>query len=246
MYRIIQQISEYSNYPKLFIAFIIGAFLGIAVFNLVIIPFHNCVKYFFIRKFGDETVTKDKLLTMNPLKNFHAVGLLSSLTLNIGFAAPTYYDTMDFKRPKIQTLVVALSGVVTYFFCFGVIFFVYVLLKLRGLYGITSQSFMADLPGAWAYVYFVAFVMVYFLALNCLYSAIFNFIPILPLDMGDVLYMFLPINWQDSLRNNELFASFGLFVAAFLVLGTESGMVPSLAKDIMINYQKLLYPLLGH
>lgn len=244
MYRIIQKASTYSDSPKTYAALIIGALLAILVFNFVIVPLHNCVKYFFIKRFGDCTAIEDGLCTMRPKPNIHVVGLLTSFLVNIGFANPAYFDTDEFRRPKLYSFIVSLSGVCTYFVSFFLFYFVYAVLKVNNVLGMSSLNFMSENESLMGYIYYTFFVMVYYLALTCIYSAIFNLIPVFPLDMGDALYVHLPLNWQDALRNNEVFVSLGLFIIAFLYLGKTGGLVQVLAKSVSSNYMSVLNQIL--
>ena len=244
MYRIIQLSGNYSDYPKTYATLIIGALLAVAIFNFVIVPFHNCVKYFFIKLFGDETAIHDGYLTMRPKTNIHVVGLVTSVMLNIGFSAPAYFDTEEFRKPGLGSFVIGLSGVFTYGVCFLISFFTYVMLTLNNSFGMTTVNFKSESIGFGGYLYFSFIVIMYYIAITCLYSAIINLIPVFPLDMGDALYEHLPLNWQDALRNNELFVCLGIFIVCFLYLGSANGIIPTISKGIMNNCRDVIELLL--
>ena len=246
MYKIIQNLSEYTDSPRHLISLLAGVLLAAAMFNLVVVPVHNRIKYFFIKIFGDYTPFREGDVTMSPRTNVHIVGLVSSLIINIGFAAPTYYDDEKFKYPRLYTLIISLSGILTYFLFFAVAFFIYSVLGLSNLFGISSLKLETLDAGVLGCVYYAFFVMTYYLAITCIYSAIFNLIPLYPLDMGDVLYLFIPLNWSDALRNNELMVSLGLFVIAFLWLGTSKGFIVKQARVIMTESLEILRRWLGY
>lgn len=225
MYKILKDIGMYIQSPPLFISLVLGALLGIGIFNLVVNPLHNMVKYHFIRKFGDESAFLEELVSKKPRDNVHIVGLLSSVFLNVGFASPTLFDNTNFRRPKLHTFFVSISGVLTYFAVFLVTYIIFAVPRVINLFSISSVKFESLDVGFFGCVYYVLFSAVYYLAITCLYSAIFNLLPVYPLDMGDTLYMYAPLNWQDALRNNELFISLGLFVLNFMVLGSPRGLI---------------------
>ena len=235
MYSIIQNAGELSRYPKTFATLIIGVFLAVVVFNCFIIPVHNRVKYFFIQTFGDYSASEDGYCTMRPKENIHVIGLFTSLLLNIGFAEPAYYDTEHFRRPKFYTFIISVSGIFTYLAFFGVTFALFSFLRVNNVCSVTSVQLASDALVFGQYIYHIFYVMIYYIAITCIYSAIFNLIPAFPLDMGDALYVFMPVNWQDNLRNNELAISLGLFVLAFMYLGSSNGIVVKIAKPLVNN-----------
>ena len=239
MYSIIQNSSELAKYPKTFASLIIGVLLAVAVFNCIIIPVHNRVKYFFIHAFGDYSASEDGYCTMRPKENIHVIGLFTSLFLNIGFAEPAYFDSEHFRRPKLCAIVISLSGVLTYFVFFGATFAVFSFLRANNVCSVTSVQLASDSLVFGQYIYHAVYVMLYYIAITCIYSAFFNIIPAFPLDMGDALYVFMPVNWQDNLRNNELAISLGLFVLAFMYLGSANGIIVKIAKPLINNLYEI-------
>ncbi len=245
MYRIVQLSGKYEGFSQFYVALIIGAVLSIAVFTLLVNPLHNFVKYTLINKFGDRTAVKDGFRSIKPKYNVHFVGLLMTILLNMGFSAPSYFDTKDFKRPRLQAFIVSISGVFSYLFCFGVFYFIYSTLKINNVYDIASPTFLADNNNTGGYIYYAFYSMIYYLAITCVYSALLNLIPVFPLDMGDALYDWLPLNWQDALRNNELFLSLGIFVVSFVFLGKSGGLIPNFATTIMNSVYSIFSSLYG-
>lgn len=245
MYKIIQNISSYTNSPALLISLIAGILMSAVVFNFLVAPLHNRVKYILIKRFGDATPYIHGDVSMSPKNNFHIVGFFSSLLLNVGFSAPTYYDDKDFRRPFIYTVIISLSGIFTYFAFFAVFYFLYAVLRYLNLFGISSINLAALDTGFFGCVYYAFFIMIYYLAITCIYSAIFNVLPLYPLDMGDSLYCFLPVNWSDSLRNNELLVSLGLFILCFLSLGTADGLIYEISIPIRRIFMNFYGTLLG-
>lgn len=233
MYRVIRNTSQFSEYPGFLVSTIIGCLVAIAIFVLVVNPLHNYVKYSLIGAYGDKTAIKDGFRSMNPRDNNHIVGLLMALVLNIGFAAPSYYDTEHFKRPKLQALTISLSGIATYFACFFVSYFAYSTLKLNNVFGVATATFQIDHADTSGYIFYFVYMLMYFLSITCLFSAIINLLPVFPLDMGDSLYEFLPLNWQDALRNNEIFVSLGIFILTFLALGSADGIIVRIGTSVM-------------
>ena len=96
--------------------------------------------------------------------------------------------------------------------------------RVLNLFSISSVKLETMDTNIFGCLYYILFYGIYYLSVTCLYSAILNVLPVYPLDMGDTLYMCAPLNWQDALRNNELFITLGLFILNFLVLSAPRGL----------------------
>ena len=224
LYKILLDIGRYIQSPQLFFSMIMGVVLGAWMFNRFVIPLHNLVKYYFIRKFGDDSAFREELVSRNPKDNRHAVGFLSSIFISSGFAAPTLFDRANFRRPALHTFFVSLSGIFTYLAVFFVTYSMFAVPRVLNLFSISSVKLETMDTNIFGCLYYILFYGIYYLSVTCLYSAILNVLPVYPLDMGDTLYMCAPLNWQDALRNNELFITLGLFILNFLVLSAPRGL----------------------
>lgn len=145
---------------------------------------------------GDDTAKKSGRLTLNPLAHFDVVGFLMLMLLRFGYAKPVPINPYKFKKRKLGLFTVALSGIVTNLL---LAFFSYPLL---------SVSY--DIPYLYTF-------LVYFIIIN-LNLAVFNILPIYPLDGFRVLQCFIkPDNkYMQFMQKYSRYILLVLFIMGFV------------------------------
>lgn len=146
---------------------IIPALLCITLHELC----HGLTAYFF----GDDTAKRAGRLTLNPLKHIDIMGLLMMLLFRFGWAKPVPVDMRRMRHPKRDMALVALAGPVSNLLLAIIMMFLYGAL-FYPLYGGTVGE--------------IALEMVITTAYLSVALAIFNIIPISPLDGSKVLFSF--------------------------------------------------------
>ncbi|MEN6473452.1 MAG: site-2 protease family protein [Syntrophaceae bacterium] len=151
-------------------------------------------------RFGDPTAKLAGRLTLNPIKHIDVIGLLVLfITRMIGWAKPVPVDARYFKNPRQDMLWVALAGPASNM-ALAVIFAV--ILKL-----------LAPLLGSGIFYPFK--VMIELTVMINVGLAIFNLIPIPPLDGGRVIVGILPENMARSWSKIEPYGFIILLVLIF-------------------------------
>lgn len=233
LYEIIMDFSKYSdNIPGL-ISLIAGCVLSTALFVFLINPLHNFIQYFVASKCGDVNVEAEGFMTMSVYNSFHSIGAVSALVLNMGFSSQIIHDRERFRRPILGTVLMALSGILTYALSSMILLFIYALLTGFRIFDIASATALPVDGSFFVYVYHALYSALYFLVRTCLYSAVLNLIPLIPLDMGDVLYMFFNTRTYDALCNNEMLVSTGILAVAFFTFGKPGGFISSLSSSVL-------------
>ena len=153
-------------------------FLLLAPPILLAITFHEYAHGWMALKFGDPTAKMLGRLSLNPLVHLDPIGTLMLFLVHFGWAKPVPVDPRYFSDPKRQMLWVALAGPVANM----------ILAFASGLLivGFASSNLMFDSSTA-----LFGNMLVYSLQIN-LALAVFNMLPIPPLDGSKILRGLLP------------------------------------------------------
>lgn len=140
-----------------------------------ILPLHEFAHGWAAGKLGDHTAKYSGRLTMNPLASFDPVGSLFLLLFGFGWAKPVPVDSRYFKNPKRDMALTAVAGPLSNFLAAwigGIIYFGLILAARLALPGFVHDFFLA------------------YITINVA-LAVFNLLPIPPLDGSKILGAFL-------------------------------------------------------
>jgi len=159
-------------------------------------------------RMGDPTPGMQGRLTLNPMAHLDPIGTLMILFGPIGWAKPVQVNPMNFRDPgkgmMISTLCGPLSNIVQGI-CWGL------LLRVLLLLGSHSQAFM---PGGLLLAFLIMVTLINFVL------ALFNLIPLGPLDGHHILYYFLPypkkVQYERFNRQYGMFVLMGLIIMSFM------------------------------
>ena len=160
----------------------VESFLLLAPPILLAITFHEYAHGWTAMKFGDPTAKMMGRLTLNPLVHLDPIGTLMLFLVHFGWAKPVPVDPRYFSDPKRQMLWVALAGPVANMI---LAFFSGIL-----IIGFASSNFMFSSNTA-----IIGNMLVYSLQIN-LALAVFNMLPIPPLDGSKILRGLLPYEYE--------------------------------------------------
>ncbi len=169
--------------------------------SLICITLHELSHGFVAYKLGDDTAKRAGRLTLNPLKHLDPIGLLMMLTVHFGWAKPVPVNMYRFKNPKRGMAVTALAGPVS-----NVLITIVFLL----LYGVLLP-FLDGGPAAGEYV----LEMILLTAYMSLGLAIFNMLPIPPLDGSKVLFSVMDEGSYRGLMRYERYGGIALMALSW-------------------------------
>lgn len=142
---------------------------------LICITLHELSHGFVAYKLGDNTAKNMGRLTLNPIKHIDIFGLIMMVVFKFGWAKPVPVNMRNFKNPKRDMAITALAGPLSNVLICCVVLFIY------GLVYLPCNLAGTEFAGSLLYA-------VYITAYLSISLAIFNIIPIPPLDGSKVLF----------------------------------------------------------
>lgn len=163
----------FSNYEGT-TAFIV--FFAFLVSIIIALSFHEFAHAFVAHKQGDLTPKSYGRLTLNPIAHIDPIGMIMLILLGFGWAKPVPVNPIKFKHYRRGFFFVSVAGIVTNIIMF-IIFTVLNVLIVGGKIPLALDTSLG----------MFAFYIVQFMASINLTLAIFNFLPIAPLDGFNML-----------------------------------------------------------
>ncbi len=154
-------------------------------------------------RLGDPTAKAMGRLTLNPIKHMDIMGLVSMALVGFGWAKPVPVDFRNLKRYRRDTIIITLAGPMSNILL-AIVF-------LTGYYALGGLYIALQWP-SW-----VQYVLLFFWSGVMLNAglAMFNLLPIPPLDGSKVVLAFLPERWYWWVLRRE---RFGLIALALLLI----------------------------
>lgn len=161
---------------------------------------HGLTAYFL----GDPTAKRAGRLTLNPLKHIDLMGLVMLATVRFGWARPVPVDMRRFRHPKAGMAITALAGPVSNLFLSAVAMLAYAVAEFY--YQYTANQILD----------YVSLFFLYTASLS-VGLAVFNLLPVPPLDGSKILFALLPDQYYLWLMRYERYGS--VVLVALLLLG---------------------------
>lgn len=198
----------------------IAEILAVLLIIFLILPFHEWAHAQTAYVLGDKGIKKRGRLSLNPLSHIDPVGALFMLLVGFGWAKPVPVDPRYFKNPKVGMAITALMGPVANLVAgFAGMLIYYALWAF-------VPSFMFSTFGG-----FVALFMSFYINVN-VQLAVFNLLPVPPLDGSKILFTFLPDKAVEFCYRYQMF----FFIALFALLSFGPlGVVLSYLSNGLLN-----------
>ena len=196
-------------------------------FNWLIIPaallaiiFHELSHGYVAFLMGDRTAKEHGRLSLNPFKHMGILGLICMVIFGFGWAKPVPINSYFFKNKKLGITLVSFAGPLSNV----------ILATLAVLFGVLLSR-IPETNETFEYVLvLISYFLVYFSILN-VGLAVFNLLPIPPLDGSKVLFALLPGKAYRFVLNYERYGMLILLVLINLPF----------FSDILVWLRQLLY-----
>lgn len=181
-----------------------AVFLGLLIALVVGISVHEYSHAWMANRLGDPTARNQGRLTLNPLAHLDLLGAVMIFLIGFGWGKPVPYNPANLRNGPISGgAMVAAAGPAANLVTAAVIAFA--LRNLLPTTGLTADSTSATIATILAYVVLINISL-----------AVFNIIPIPPLDGYRVLLRFLPPHLVPSITRFELQGPFLLLIIVLL------------------------------
>ena len=200
---------------------------------LLSLSVHETAHGFVAHLLGDPTAERQGRLSLNPMKHLNLFGFLCMLLTGFGWANPVPVDSRYFKKPRRDVTLVALAGPVS-----NLLLAVLFLLLLRFL----GLGVLVTIPIKTEFQFHLieATILLFYYGVSMNVTlAVFNLLPVPPLDGSRVLHLILPPKAYLFVMRYERIIT--LVFMALLLLGPLSFLI-SFVTDLIL---KGLFALVG-
>lgn len=167
---------------------------------------HECAHAWVADKRGDPTARMLGRVTLNPLKHLDPIGTLALFFSGMfGWARPVPVNPRNFRNPSKDMMLVALAGPASNLMLAALSAILFKLLH-AGMF-----EFLSGMPGVFKPLY----IMVQLSIIMNVSLAIFNMVPVPPLDGSKVLAHFLPPNQAFAFARLE---RYGFLILMVLIM----------------------------
>ncbi|MCI5910812.1 MAG: site-2 protease family protein [Oscillospiraceae bacterium] len=199
----------------------------------LILPLHECAHAWVAKKMGDDTASLSGRITVNPLAHIDIIGCILIVLTGFGWAKPVPINPSRMKDSRLGITLTALAGPVSNLLAAFVMMVVLQILYGLGVFELsTSMSYLLLL-------------LKFFVQVN-IGLAVFNLIPIPPLDGDKVLSYFTPWKYKMWMQQHQQIISIVfLIILVTGILSTPLGWIDSKIYTFFYKITKWIPIVLG-
>lgn len=175
-----------------------------AIAFIVALTIHEFSHAYVADKLGDPTPRSYGRLTLNPLSHLDPLGTLAIIFIGFGWARPVPFDPYNLRNPKQDSMLIALAGPAS-----------------NLILAIILSLLIKIIPSS-----IISSILTYIMMGN-IGIAIFNIIPVFPLDGEKILTGLLPDNLATEFQN--IMRQYGTIILVLMLLPIAGGTSPIVA-----------------
>lgn len=164
---------------------------------MVVMPIHEWAHGFVASRLGDPTPRMYGRLTLNPFAHLDKFGTVMMLLFGFGFAKPVPIDPRYFRKPRTGMVLTALAGPASN------------LLVALAAAGICRLLWLVPAGSPALDLLYLFFICVAELSI---YLAVFNLLPLPPLDGYRIISPLLPSKWTYYVNRYQQYATLAILV----------------------------------
>lgn len=192
-------------------------------------PLHEYAHALIAVKLGDDTPRLRGRLTINPTAHIHPIGALLILLCGFGYAKPVEVRMRHFKKPKRDMALVALAGPVCNLL--QALIFIFIFSGLNVLAYNTANETLSYISLFFFYAGFININL-----------AVFNLIPIPPLDGSRLLTALLPSKYYFKIMQYERYITIVLMVLLITnVLTVPLSFVSNAVLNLFLSMTSIIF-----
>ena len=177
-------------------------YLTMAVVVVTALPVHELAHGLVADRLGDHTAREQGRLTLNPFAHLDLFGTLALLLFGFGWAKPVPVNPSHFKKPKRDMALTALAGPLSNILLALILMVVFKVYMFYGNMNSTAGLMFGQI--------------IYTILWTNLTLAVFNLLPVPPLDGANILDAVLPLSFQMKMRKYEKYFYIALILLLYL------------------------------
>lgn len=211
----------------------ITGFLYMIPVLLLSLSFHEFAHAYISYRLGDPTAKNMGRLTLNPMKHLDPIGTLMMLIARIGWAKPVPINPIYYKDRKKGTMLVSVAGplsniILAFLAAFPLVY-------LSGKYTLAGfgTSSLVDILLNFSLLFFIVNINL----------ALFNIIPVPPLDGSKILSGLLPSRHYFRLMEYERYIGAVFLIIVFVFPNQLSSVLHFLGEPIQRAILRIVEPI---